>query len=100
MPAPKIGPHSLPRDRADYGLSLSDSWKEQTLLNIVKVRYVPAGFRGRGEHHFQLLAFPDSVSRRILSAKRNEWRDRGWCGGILRQPNRHLHTVDRECLRI
>src|ERR1700751_2334544 len=37
---PKIGPHSLPRDRADYSLSLSDSWKEQTLLNIVKVRYV------------------------------------------------------------
>ena len=37
---PKIGPHSLPRDRADYSLSLSDSWKEQTLLNIVKFRYV------------------------------------------------------------
>jgi hypothetical protein len=37
---PKIGPHSLPRDRAEYSLSLSDSWKEQTLLNIVKVRYV------------------------------------------------------------
>ncbi len=37
---PKIGPHSLPRDRADYSMSLSDSWKEQTLLNIVKVRYV------------------------------------------------------------
>lgn len=37
---PKIGPHSLPRDRADYSLSLSDSWKEQTLLNIVKFRYL------------------------------------------------------------
>lgn len=37
---PKIGPRSLPRDRADYSLSLSDSWKEQTLLNIVKFRYV------------------------------------------------------------
>ncbi len=37
---PKIGPRSLPHDRADYSLSLSDSWKEQTLLNIVKFRYV------------------------------------------------------------
>jgi len=37
---PKLGPHSLPHDRADYSLALSDSWKEQTLLNIVKFRYV------------------------------------------------------------
>jgi hypothetical protein len=37
---PKIGPNSLPRDRALYSLSLADSWKEQTLLNIIKVRYV------------------------------------------------------------
>ena len=37
---PAIGPHSLPRDRALYSVSLADSWKEQTLLNIVKVRYV------------------------------------------------------------
>ena len=37
---PRIGPQSLPRDRAAYSGSLSDSWKEQTLLNIVKLRYV------------------------------------------------------------
>jgi hypothetical protein len=37
---PSIGPHSLPRDRALYSVSLADSWKEQTLLNIVKMRYV------------------------------------------------------------
>jgi hypothetical protein len=36
---PKVGPQSLPRDRALYSVSLSDSWKEQTLLNIIKVRY-------------------------------------------------------------
>jgi hypothetical protein len=37
---PKIGPNSLPRDRSLYSVSLADSWKEQTLLNIIKVRYV------------------------------------------------------------
>ena len=37
---PKIGPQSVPRDRALYSSSLADSWKEQTLLNIVKVRYL------------------------------------------------------------
>jgi hypothetical protein len=39
---PKIGPQSLPRDRALYSSGLSDSWKEQMLLNIVKLRYVDA----------------------------------------------------------
>ncbi len=37
---PKIGPQSLPRDRSLYSLSFTDSWKEVTLLNIVKVRYI------------------------------------------------------------
>src|SRR5215470_5725000 len=36
----RIGPQSVPRDRAAYSSSLSDSWKQETLLNIVKVRYL------------------------------------------------------------
>lgn len=35
-----IGPKSMTRDRHLYAASLSDSWKEQTLLNIVKMRYL------------------------------------------------------------
>lgn len=34
-----MGPQSVTRDRHLYATSLSDSWKEQTLLNIVKIRY-------------------------------------------------------------
>ena len=35
-----IGPRTMVRDRAQYSESLSDSWKDQTLLNIVKLRYM------------------------------------------------------------
>ena len=35
-----IGPGTVSHDRIDYATSIGDSWKAQTLLNIVKLRYV------------------------------------------------------------
>lgn len=34
-----IGPGSVARDRLDYTVGISESWKNQMLLNIVKMRY-------------------------------------------------------------
>jgi hypothetical protein len=39
---PRIGPQSLPRDRAAYSGGVAESWKEQMLLNVVKMRYIDA----------------------------------------------------------
>src|SRR5262245_2936747 len=35
-----LGPGSVPRDRFEYSSSISESWKRQPLLNIVKLRYL------------------------------------------------------------
>jgi len=34
-----VGPKSIPADRFDYSGALSRSWKEQMVLNLVKIRY-------------------------------------------------------------
>jgi len=38
--AAKVGPRSLAHDRFDYSSAITRSWKEQMLLNMVKLRYM------------------------------------------------------------
>lgn len=45
-----LGPGSVKRDRFDYNVALTESWKRQVLLNVVKIRYVePISFVDVGQ---------------------------------------------------
>jgi hypothetical protein len=45
-----VGPATVAQDRFDYNSAISESWKRQTLLNIVKLRYLdPPSFTDIGQ---------------------------------------------------
>lgn len=68
-----IGPGSVHRDRLDYAGAIADSWKEQTLLNIIRLRYfdtptfldvasVISSYQLQGEVRFNREIFPSAAA--------------------------------------
>ncbi len=67
-----IGPGTIQRDRLDYAGAIADSWKEQTLLNIIRIRYfdtptfldvasVISSYQLQGEVRFGTEIFPNAA---------------------------------------
>jgi hypothetical protein len=68
-----IGPGTIQRDRLDYAGAIADSWKEQTLLNIIRLRYfdtptfldvasVISSYQLQGEVRFGREIFPSAAA--------------------------------------
>jgi len=73
-----IGPQTVTKDRFDYNEAISRSWKEQTLLNIVKIRYadmplfvevtsIVAGYTLEGTVNIGAAVSSNSVTGDVLS---------------------------------
>lgn len=67
-----IGPATIQRDRLDYAGAIANSWKQQTLLNIIRLRYfdtptfldvasVISSYQLQGEVSFNREIFPNSA---------------------------------------
>jgi hypothetical protein len=83
-----IGPGRVPGDRFDYSAAISDSWKRQTLLNIVKLRYMdPPVFVDVGQIvASRTLSGSVSLSGTTLSPGNNNALNLGGAGTYTDQP--------------
>ena len=91
-----IGPPTVARDRFDYVNAMSDSWKRQMLLNLVKTRYMDAPV---------FLDVASIISQYSVEGKialgaywstayRRQPDDR-WHGTLFRSPHDHLCASHR-----
>ena len=94
-----LGPKTIPVDRFDYSTAVADSWKQQTLLNIVKLRYmdlpvfvdvasIVSGYSLQtGVNFGGTLSSKTAAHRDFLSA--------GGSSHLHRPAHDHLRAVDR-----
>jgi hypothetical protein len=80
-----LGPGTIGRDRFDYNQSVSSSWQEQTLLNIVRLRYcdtptflevsqIVSGYTWEGQ--VSLTAIDADPGGSVTSSGRGTYTDR------------------------
>ena len=84
-----IGPSNMQRDRMDYGGAIADSWKEQTLLNITKLRYfdTPIFLDISSVVSSYSLQTDLSISARIFPRSRADtFRELGASGSYIDRP--------------
>ena len=94
-----LGPKTVAVDRFDYSTAIADSWKQQTLLNIVKLRYMdlPVFVDVASIVSGYSMQTGVSVNGTLSSQKRDpgQLRSRRRTGHLHRPAHHHLRADDR-----
>ena len=86
-----IGPGTVPRDRIDYASAIGNSWKEQTLLNIVKLRYADMPIFLEVAQVIAGYQLQSAIGGSFTAGNFTAGIDRSLYGDRQRECSRHLH---------